>query len=112
MPPARYIWINNSLRPASEGVVPFVSAAVQYGFAVFEGIRCYSTNKGPAVFRMEEHVERLLDSAHIVGFRELPLTTEEIKTAINQTVAANEFSSCYIRPMIYLDGAMSLTVEA
>jgi branched-chain amino acid aminotransferase len=109
---ARYIWIDHSLRPASEGVVPFVSAAVQYGFSVFEGIRCYSTDKGPAVFRMDEHVERLLDSAHIVGFRELPVTAEQVKTAIHQTIAANEFSSCYIRPMIYLDGAMSLTVEA
>jgi len=109
---ARYIWIDNSLRPASEGVVPFVSAAVQYGFSVFEGIRCYSTNQGPAVFRMDEHVERLLDSAHIVGFRDLPVTAEQVKTAINQTIAANAFSACYIRPMIYLDGAMSLTVEA
>jgi branched-chain amino acid aminotransferase len=61
---------------------------------------------------MDEHVERLLDSAHIVGFRELPVTTELVKTAINQTIAANGFSSCYVRPMIYLDGAMSLTVEA
>jgi branched-chain amino acid aminotransferase len=109
---ARYIWIHDSLRPASEGVVPFVSAAVQYGFSVFEGIRCYSTDSGPAVFRLNEHVERLLDSAHIVGFRDLPVTAELVKTAINQTIAANEFSSCYIRPMIYLDGAMSLTVEA
>jgi branched-chain amino acid aminotransferase len=109
---ARYIWIDGSLRPASEGVVPFVSAAVQYGFSVFEGIRCYSTDKGPAVFRMDEHVGRLLDSAHIVGFRELPVTAEQVKTAIHQTIAANEFSACYIRPMIYLDGAMSLTVEA
>src|SRR6202035_4123884 len=70
---ARYIWIHDSLRPASEGVVPFVSAAVQYGFSVFEGIRCYSTDRGPAVFRMNEHVERLMDSAHIVGFRDLPV---------------------------------------
>jgi len=68
-------------------VVPFVSAAVQYGFAVFEGIRCYATDKGSAVFRMHEHVERLLDSAHIVGFRELPVTAEQVQTAINQTIA-------------------------
>ncbi len=112
MPAARYIWIEDSLKPASEGLVPFVSAAVQYGFSVFEGIRCYSTDKGPAVFRLDEHVQRLLDSAHIVGFRDLQVTAQQVKTAINQTIAANEFSSCYIRPMIYLDGAMSLTVEA
>jgi branched-chain amino acid aminotransferase len=112
MPAARYLWIDNSLRPASEGVVPFLSAGMQFGFSVFEGIRCYSTDKGPAVFRMNEHVERLLDSAHIVGFRELPVTAEQVKTAIQQTIAANEFSACYIRPMIYLDGAMMMTVES
>ncbi|MGB8012951.1 MAG: branched-chain amino acid transaminase [Terriglobales bacterium] len=109
---ARYIWIDDSLKPASEGVVPFLSAGMQFGFSVFEGIRCYSTDKGPAVFRLQEHVERLLDSAHIVGFRELPVSAEQVKTAIHQTIAANEFSACYIRPMIYLDGAMTMTVES
>jgi len=112
MSAARYIWIDKSLRPASEGVVPFISAGMQFGFSVFEGIRCYSTDQGPAVFRMDEHVERLLDSAHIVGFRDLPVTADQIKAAINQTVAANEYSACYIRPMIYLDGAMMMTVES
>ena len=112
MPAARYIWIDNSLRPASEGVVPFLSAGMQFGFSVFEGIRCYSTDHGPAVFRMNEHVERLLDSAHIVGFRDLPVNADQVKTAINQTIAANEYSACYIRPMIYLDGAMMMTVES
>jgi branched-chain amino acid aminotransferase len=112
MAAARYIWIDNSLRPASEGVVPFISAGMQFGFSVFEGIRCYSTDNGPAVFRMNEHVERLLDSAHIVGFRDLPVTADQVKTAINQTIAANEYSACYIRPMIYLDGAMMMTVES
>jgi branched-chain amino acid aminotransferase len=112
MSAARYVWVHDALRPASEGVVPFLSAGMQYGFSVFEGIRCYSTDKGPAVFRMKEHVQRLLDSAHIIGFRELPVTFEQVENAINQTIAANEFASCYIRPMIFLDGAMSLTVEA
>jgi len=109
---ARYIWIDDSLKPASEGVVPFLSAGVQYGFSVFEGIRCYATDQGPAVFRLDEHVERLLDSAHIVGFRELPVDADQISAAINQTITANEFSACYIRPMIFLDGALSMTVEA
>jgi branched-chain amino acid aminotransferase len=108
---ARYIWIHDALRPASEGVVPFLSAGMQFGFSVFEGIRCYSTDKGSAVFRLDEHVERLMDSAHIVGFRELPVNAEKVKKAILQTIAANEFSACYIRPMIYLDGAMMMTIE-
>jgi branched-chain amino acid aminotransferase len=108
---AKYVWIDDSLKPASQSVVPFLSAGMQFGFSVFEGIRCYATDRGPAVFRMEEHVNRLMDSAHIVGFRDLPVTAEQVTTAINHTVAANEFAACYIRPMIYLDGGMNLTVE-
>ena len=109
---ARYVWIDDSLKPASEAVVPFLSAGMQFGFSVFEGIRCYAADHGPSVFRMTEHVDRLLDSAHIMGFRDLPVTAQQVKTAINRTIAANEFSACYIRPMIYLDGAMTMTVEA
>src|SRR5215475_4277767 len=112
MATASYIWIDDGLKPASEGVVPFLSAGVQYGFSVFEGIRCYDTDHGPAVFRLDEHVERLLDSARIVGFRELPVSSDQVRSAINQTITANEFSACYIRPMIFLDGALTMTVEA
>ncbi len=112
MAAARYIWIDDSLKPASEGVVPFLSAGMQFGFSVFEGIRCYATDQGPAVFRLDEHAQRLMDSANIIGFRDLPVTLEQVKNAIHQTIAANEFSACYIRPMIYLDGAMMMTVES
>jgi branched-chain amino acid aminotransferase len=108
----QYIWIDGELRPSSEGVVPFVNAGLHYGYSVFEGIRCYSTDRGPAVFRLEEHVERLLDSALVVGFRDLPYSREQISNAIHQLIAANGFSSCYIRPLIYLDGAMSMVVDA
>jgi branched-chain amino acid aminotransferase len=108
----QYIWIDGELRPSSEGVVPFVNAGLHYGYSVFEGIRCYSTDHGPAVFRLEEHVARLLDSALVVGFRDLPYSKEQISNAIHQLIAANGFSSCYIRPLIYLDGAMSMVVDA
>lgn len=109
---AKYIWMDGSLRPAAEGVVPFVSAGMQYGFSVFEGIRCYATDQGPAVFRLDEHVDRLLDSALVVGFRNLPYSKQQITDAILQTIAANSFSACYIRPMLYLDGAMNMVVDA
>ena len=107
-----YIWMEGELRPAAEGVVPFVNAGLHYGYSVFEGIRCYATERGPAVFRLEEHVERLLDSALVVGFRDLPYSKAQIIEAIHQVIAANGFSSCYIRPLIYLDGAMSMVVDA
>jgi branched-chain amino acid aminotransferase len=108
----QYIWMDGGLRPSSEGVVPFVNAGLHYGYSVFEGIRCYATDRGPAVFRLAEHVERLLDSALVVGFRDLPYTQDQISAAIHQLIAANGFSSCYIRPLIYLDGAMSMVVDA
>src|SRR5438445_11709729 len=108
----RYIWIDGELRRAAEGVVPFVNAGLHYGYSVFEGIRCYATGRGPAVFRLEEHVERLLDSALVVGFRDLPYSKAQIIEAIHQVIAANGFSCCYIRPLIYLDGAMSMVVDA
>src|SRR5882762_723573 len=108
----QFIWIDGELRPSSEGVVPFVNAGLHYGYSVFEGIRCYATDRGPAVFRLAEHVERLIDSALVVGFRNLPYTRDQISAAIHQLIAANGFSSCYIRPLIYLDGAMSMVVDA
>lgn len=109
---ARYIWIEDELRDAAQGTVPFINAGLHYGFSVFEGIRCYSTERGPAVFRLEEHVDRLLDSANIVGFRDLAYTHDGLIDAIHKTVAANKFSACYIRPLIYLDGAMDLAVDS
>jgi branched-chain amino acid aminotransferase len=109
---AKYIWMDGGLKPAAESVVPFISAGMQYGYSVFEGIRCYATDQGPAVFRLEEHVDRLLDSALVVGFRDLPYTKQQTIEAIQQTIAANDFSACYIRPLIFLDGAMNMVVDA
>jgi branched-chain amino acid aminotransferase len=108
----RYIWMDGELRPAAEGVVPFVNAGLHYGFSVFEGIRCYATERGPAVFRLDEHVDRLLDSALVVGFHDMSFNKAQIVEAIHQVIAANGFSSCYIRPLIFLDGAMSMVVDA
>src|SRR5215475_4175849 len=108
----RYIWMEGELRPSTEGVVPFVSAGLHYGFSVFEGIRCYATDRGPAVFRLQEHVDRLLDSALVVGFRNLPWSRAFLTDAIHKTIAANKFPACYIRPVIYLDGAMDLVVDS
>ncbi len=109
---SRYVWVEHELKDSSESKVPFVNAGLHYGFSVFEGIRCYSTDGGPAIFRLEEHVDRLFDSAHVVGFRDLPFTRAELLDAIHKTVAANGFSACYIRPLIYLDGAMNLVVDS
>jgi len=109
---AKYVWLDQGLKDAAQSGVPIVNAGLHYGFSVFEGIRCYATSSGPAVFRLEEHVDRLLDSALIVGFRDLPWTRDSLIEAIRKTVSANKFSACYIRPVIYLDGAMDLVVDS
>jgi branched-chain amino acid aminotransferase len=110
--PAKFVWLDDGLQDAAHAGLPIVNAGLHYGFSVFEGIRCYATDRGPAVFRLEEHVDRLLDSALIVGFRDLPWTRESLIDAIRKTISANKFSACYIRPLIYLDGAMNLVVDS
>jgi branched-chain amino acid aminotransferase len=110
--PANYVWLDQGLKDAAQSGVPIINAGLHYGFSVFEGIRCYATEHGPAVFRLEEHIDRLLDSALIVGFRDLPWTPDWLIDATRKTIAANKFSACYIRPVIYLDGAMNLVVDS
>jgi len=110
--PARYVWLDQGLKDAAQSGVPIVNAGLHYGFSVFEGIRCYASGNGSAVLRLEEHVDRLLDSALIVGFRNLPWTRDSLVDAIHKTISANKFSACYIRPVIYLDGAMNLVVDS
>src|SRR5271169_5560095 len=99
---SRYVWLNGKLLPFEEATLHFLTPALHYGIGVFEGIRCYATDSGSAVFRLKDHVARLFASARILGFRELPFTEEEITAAVRQVVAANGFAECYIRPLIYL----------
>jgi branched-chain amino acid aminotransferase len=110
--PAQFVWIDHELKPASEAVVPVLNAGLHYGFGVFEGVRCYSTPSGPAVFRLHEHAQRLVNSAHILGIRNMDFTSSGVAHAILKTIAANGFSSCYIRPLIYLDGGMNMCVDS
>ena len=101
---SKYIWMNGEMVPFEKATLHFLTPALHYGAAVFEGIRAYNTAKGPAVFRLREHVERLFDSARVFGFRELPWTVDQICGAVKQTVKVNEFKDCYVRPLLYLDG--------
>jgi branched-chain amino acid aminotransferase len=107
-----YIWIDDRLRDSKEGNIPFINAGLHYGISVFEGIRSYATDRGAAIFRLEEHVDRLLKSAHILGFRDMPFSRSQVTDAICETVAANGFAACYIRPLIFLDGGMSMVIDA
>jgi branched-chain amino acid aminotransferase len=110
---AQYIWMNGKLVDYEKATVHFLTPALHYGAGVFEGIRAYATEKGPAVFRLREHAERLVDSAKILGFRDLPWTTDQIIDAIKEVVRVNGLGECYIRPLIYFDGPRgSLNLDA
>lgn len=98
----KYIWMDGKLVNAENARVNFLNQALHYGAGVFEGIRCYDTPKGPAVFRLKDHMHRLMDSAKILGFREIPYTEEELFEAVKLTVRENGLRECYIRPLIYL----------
>lgn len=110
---SKYIWTNGELIEYEKATIHMLSPALHYGAGVFEGIRAYKTEKGPAVFRLREHADRLIESAEIFGFRNLPFTVESISQAIKDTVKANGFEECYIRPLLYLDGSVaSLNIDA
>ncbi|MCX6056410.1 MAG: branched-chain amino acid transaminase [Chloroflexi bacterium] len=98
---SKYIWMDGKLVDYEKATVPFLNSALHYGLGVFEGIRCYDTEKGPAVFRLQEHMDRLFNSAKVLGFREIPFTVEELCVATKEVVRANGFRACYIRPLIY-----------
>jgi branched-chain amino acid aminotransferase len=101
---SKYVWMDGQLVDFEKATIHFLTPALHYGAAVFEGIRCYATEKGPAVFRLKEHAERLLDSASVFGFRELPFTTEQVVSAVKDTVKANDMTECYVRPLLFLSG--------
>ncbi len=109
---ADYIWLNGEMVPFDQANVPFLSPTMHYGLGVFEGIRCYETSDGAAVFRLSEHLQRLLDSALIFGIRDFPYTLKELREATLETIRSNGFKSCYIRPLIYLDGPLGLNLDA
>lgn len=94
------VWFDGKTMGFDEATVPVTVHSLQYGSGIFEGIRAYSTEKGPAVFRLEEHTRRFFDTAKIYGM-ELGYTPEEINKAIIETIRINGLDSCYIRPFAF-----------
>lgn len=102
------IWIDGRLVDWADATVHLISNTFQYGYGVFEGIRCYETDAGPAVFRLREHLDRLFNSAKILGM-DVPYTRQELLEASRETIRANGFTECYLRPIVYIGyGGMAL----
>jgi branched-chain amino acid aminotransferase len=96
------IWVDGKLVPGQKARVHVLSHSLQYGTAVFEGIRCYKTGRGPAVFRLDEHCRRLVRSSQVIGMT-IPWPVQRIAEAVKETVRANRCADCYIRPIIYFE---------
>jgi branched-chain amino acid aminotransferase len=99
-PKSDKIWMNGKLVPWDDARIHVGSHVIHYGSAVFEGVRCYATPEGPAVFRLDAHTDRLYDSAKIYRM-DVPYSPTEMNQAILETVAVNNMDACYIRPIIY-----------
>ncbi len=93
------IWHNGRLIPWEQATIHVMSHVVHYGSSVFEGIRCYGQPQGSAVFRLPEHMQRLLDSAKIYRM-EIPFSLEELSQGVVDTIEANGVAPCYIRPIV------------
>lgn len=94
------VWMNGELVDWKDATVHVLSHALHYGTGVFEGIRCYETPKGPAVFRLREHLERMERSGKIF-MMEIPYSVDELVTATHDLIKINKLRECYVRPIAY-----------
>ena len=106
---SKWVWMNGELIPWHDATTHVSAHALHYGSGVFEGMRCYETTKGPAVFRLDAHLDRLYASAEVYGLA-IPYTQAELTNAVCEVVRLNGFRSCYVRPLCYL-GSRSLGVH-
>ena len=94
------IWFNGNFVDWKDANLHVLSHVVHYGTSVFEGIRCYNTKNGPAVFRLQEHIQRLVNSAKIYRM-DIPYSVEDLTQAVLDTIRINELKQCYIRPIAF-----------
>jgi len=105
---SKKIWMDGKFINWADANVHVLTHTLHYGTGAFEGIRCYKTKTGSAIFRLQEHVDRLFDSCHILKMK-IPFTPAQIKKAIIDTVKVNKLEECYIRPIVFVGyGAMGL----
>jgi branched-chain amino acid aminotransferase len=95
------IWMDGTFVNWKDANVHVLTHTLHYGLGIFEGIRCYKTSNGSAIFRLADHVERLFSSAHIAQIK-IPNTKDAIQQAIVETVRVNRLTECYIRPLVFL----------
>src|SRR5436305_9298394 len=107
---SQWVWFNGKCVPWQDATVHVSAHALHYGTGVFEGIRCYETSEGPALFRMDAHLDRLFASAAVYGMN-MPYSREELTEATCEVIRKNGFTRCYVRPVCYL-GTKTLGIGA
>ncbi|MFT6634464.1 branched-chain amino acid transaminase [Alcanivorax sp. VBW004] len=95
-----FIWLDGELVPWQEAKVHVLTHTLHYGMGVFEGVRAYETDRGPAVFRLQDHTDRFFNSAHILNMK-LPYTKEQINEAHLSAIRENNLPHAYLRPMAF-----------
>jgi branched-chain amino acid aminotransferase len=99
--PSTRIWMDGTFVDWKDASVHVLTHSLHYGMAAFEGIRCYQGRMGSAIFRLQDHVDRLFESAHI-AMMTVPYEKKQVMEAIIETVRINRLEACYIRPLIYI----------
>ena len=105
-----HIWYDGKLVPWREATTHVLTHTLHYGMGVFEGVRAYKTDKGPAIFRLQDHTDRLFRSAHILGMK-MPFDKETLNAAQKEVVRVNKLESGYLRPMAFY-GAEAMGISA
>ena len=105
-----WIWYDGKMVPWRDATTHVLTHTLHYGMGVFEGVRCYKTAQGPAIFRLRDHTERLFRSARIFGMK-IPFSADELNEAQRACVRENKLESCYIRPIAFY-GSVAMGVAA
>ncbi|NQS91254.1 MAG: branched-chain amino acid transaminase [Chloroflexi bacterium] len=108
---SEFIWMDGKVVPYDDATIHINTTSLHYGYGAFEGIRAYKTDNGPAVFRLQDHLERFLNSAKVLGVRDFPFSVDELRQATHKVIRKNGFQSCYIRPLLYFTGIMGLNLD-
>ncbi|MCW3005720.1 MAG: branched-chain amino acid transaminase [Solirubrobacterales bacterium] len=121
MKPTEFIWLNGEFVKWEDATVHVLTHGLHYGTGVFEGVRCYDTAVGPAIFRHQEHLDRLKKSSDLY-YMDIPYSPEQLRTATKELIARNGLRSCYIRPLVFrgygtmglfpLDAPVDVTIAA
>jgi branched-chain amino acid aminotransferase len=109
---ADYVWLDGELVPSEDATVHFHIPILHNGPGVFDGIRCYNTSRGPAVFRLAEHLQRFLNRIRALSVDDFRYDVDELRDIVCRVIQVNRLTNCYVRPALYFEGSLGLDLTA